>query len=104
MEQEEEALRSLIAYASQDGRVCPLPQQWNELWRMLPNRERAGAGWRPSLPLILAAWWDSSVQSKRERVTEHLHWAAKHGALSEIDAYLRGLAESEWLHEGEPPA
>ena len=102
--EDEEALRSLVAFACQDARVCPLPPQWNELWRMLPDRKRVGLGWQPALPLILAAWWESSVQSKRQRIVEHLNWAAEHGALPAVDAFLRGIAEDAWLHEGEGPA
>ena len=30
-----ETVESLIAYCSQDGRVCPQPVFWNELWEML---------------------------------------------------------------------
>jgi hypothetical protein len=101
---DEGALGSLIAFANQDSRVCPQPPQWNELWRMLPDRRRVGLGWQPGPPLILAAWWDSSVQSKRQRMVEHLTWAAENGALPEVDAFLRGLAEDAWLHERGGPA
>ena len=30
-----------------------------------------------------------------------LQWAAKHNALSEVAAFLRGLREDEWHHLGE---
>src|ERR1039457_2230279 len=33
--------------------------RWNTLWEMLPNRQRAGNGWEPGPPLILAAWGDT---------------------------------------------
>jgi hypothetical protein len=56
-----EKLSSLINYCSSDGRVCPLPMKWNELWEMLPGRKRVGDAWEPPLPLILAAWSESSA-------------------------------------------
>ena len=100
----QEQLNSLIAYGSENGRVCPLPVPWNELWEMLPERRREGFGWQPPLPLILAAWGNSSSEDKRQRLHEHLAWALAHGALNEVDAYLRGLSEDQWLHGGEWPA
>ena len=45
----------LIAYCRENSRVCPMPQRWNALWELLPNRKRVGGGWEPPLPLILAA-------------------------------------------------
>ena len=100
----DQLLHSLIEFATQSDRVCPIPPKWNELWKLLPDRHRVGAGWNPALPLILAAWWDTSAASKRQRMTEHLTWAAEHRALPEVNAFLRGLEESDWLHEGEAPA
>jgi len=38
---------------------------------------------------------------KMVRLAGHLQWAAKHNALSEVAAFLRGLREDEWLHLGE---
>jgi hypothetical protein len=68
---------------------------------MLPNRHRAGGGWEPPLPLILAAWADTPALLKLQRVEEHLRYAAAHGVLAEIDAFLRGLEEEEWAHLGD---
>ena len=50
-------LNDLLEFVRTNERVCPQPQRWNELWKMLPNRKRIGNGWDPPLPLILAAWW-----------------------------------------------
>jgi hypothetical protein len=97
-------LQALIIYAQSEGRVCPMPSQWNALWELLPDRSRVGYGWKPALPLILAAWWETSVVSKRQRLAEHIDWAAEHGALLEVEKFLRDLPEVHWLHEGEPPA
>jgi hypothetical protein len=35
---------------------------------------------------------------KMVRLAEHIQWAAKHNALPELAAFLRGLREDEWHH------
>jgi hypothetical protein len=61
------ALADLMTEASKDGRVCPQPMIWDQLWELLPDRHRVGAGWEPPLPLILAACWEASDSDKRSR-------------------------------------
>jgi hypothetical protein len=70
-----DTVESLVAYCRQDGRVCPQPPLWNELWEMLPNRQRVGSGWEPPLPLILAAWHTTPALSKMLRLEDHIRWA-----------------------------
>ena len=96
-----ESIESLITYCRENSRVCPMPQRWTALWDLLPNRTRVGAGWQPPLPLILGAWDDTPGMLKMLRLTEHIEWAADHGALELIAAFLRGLNEDEWLHLGD---
>ena len=96
-----ESVESLVAYCREENRVCPLPQRWNELWEMLPDRQRHGAGWEPALPLILAAWHDTPGTLKMLRLAEHIEWASQHGALEVVSKFLRGLAEDQWFHLGE---
>jgi hypothetical protein len=78
-----------------------MPQQWNTLWEMLPNRTKAGLSWQPALPLILAAWHDTPALLKMLRLKEHIDWAEQQGVLKEVDKFLRSLPESEWAHAGE---
>lgn len=85
-----EPLEQLLIYCRENGRVCPTPQQWNRLWEMLPDKRQHGARWEPSLPLILAAWWDPPGASKQERLESHLRWTAEHNALDEVANFLRG--------------
>jgi hypothetical protein len=94
-------LQQLLIYCRENGRVCPMPQHWNRLWEMLPNRSRRGVGWEPSLPLILAAWWEASDEAKQERLELHLRWATEHAVLDQVAAFLRSLPENEWHHRGE---
>lgn len=95
MTSEQDRLSALLEYVRADGRICPQPDQWNELWEMLPNKERIGFGWHPPLPLILAAW-DASAVEKMLRLQEHIEFAAAHGALESVDDYLRALPEDGW--------
>jgi hypothetical protein len=78
-----------------------MPQLWNKLYELLPDRKRAGGGWEPSLPLILAAWYDTPALPKMLRLTEHIEWAANHGILEVVDLFLRELREEDWYHIGE---
>ncbi|MCK9398987.1 MAG: hypothetical protein M0Q51_03185 [Bacteroidales bacterium] len=93
-----ETVESLIKYCQEDERICPMPIYWNKLWEKLKNRKRVDSGWEPSLPLILAAWWEASDMSKQARLYEHIKWADKQGQLDEISHFLRGLKEEEWFH------
>ena len=40
-----------------EGRICPLPQEWNELWQnFFKNGLENWGRWEPPQPLILPAW------------------------------------------------
>lgn len=86
----------LIAFSQAEGRVCPQGHHWAAFWELLPNRERVGSGWKPPLPLILAAWSFSSNDDKARRLREHILWAADHGALAEASQFLRSLPAAAW--------
>ena len=86
----------IIADAAEAGRVCPQPSLWNDLWNLLPDRRRVGNGWEPPLPLILAAWHDTSDASKRERFLLHLQWAEAHGAMDAVTNFLDSLKPNDW--------
>lgn len=88
-------LDSLLDYVRSEGRICPMPAQWNILWEMLPYRKRVGMGWEPALPLILSAW-DTPPSAKARRLEEHIRYAASHGVLDEVDQYLRSLTPQYW--------
>jgi len=94
-------LDQALEEAQKNGRVCPQPRKWNELYKLLPNKVRKGAGWEPALPLILAAWWDTPAMAKMARLREHIEWASEHGCLDIINAFMKNLKEDEWFHLGE---
>jgi len=92
-------LSSLLVYVKSEGRVCPMPTFWNDLWEMLPDRkQKSSGGWEPPLPLILAAWWDVPALPKMLRLAEHINYAAEHGVLDKVDAYLRALKPDQWAY------
>src|SRR5687768_12228450 len=94
-------LQDALAEVRKNGRICPMPQKWNELYQLLPNTKQSGdGGWQPALPLILAAWYEAPTMLKMIRLTEHLEWADKHGCIDRIYDFLVGLEESEWHHSG----
>ena len=94
-------LEQALEEAQKNDRVCPLPQRWNELYELLPDRARRGNSWEPALPLILAAWWDTAAMSKKIRFREHIEWASEHGCLDVIYAFMQNLKEEEWFHIGD---
>ena len=96
-----ENLEALLEYVSDNGRVCPLPNHWHQIWEMLPERRRAGGGWEPPVPLILGGWWESSDDEKRERLALHIRWALERGVFRDVNRSLRELTEDEWHHEGD---
>jgi hypothetical protein len=91
----------LLRYCQEKGRVCPMPDQWNALYEMLPDQRRVGGSWQPALPLILGAWHHTRARLKILRLEEHIDWADQHGVLDEVDRFLRSLPESEWAHIGD---
>ena len=92
-----EAVDRLIAYCRENNRVCPLPKAWQQLWEMMPEKKQTIGAWEPAVPLIGAAS-EAPVMLKMARLAEHIQWAAKHSALPEVAAFLRGLREDEWQH------
>ena len=92
-------LEEIMAEATKDGRVCLLPDLWNQLWKLLPNRRRQGGGWEPPLPLILGAWGHTSDSEKRKRFHLHLRWASEHGALDTVASLISNLKPKDWHTE-----
>ena len=97
-----ETVATLIAYCREKHRICPMPQKWNEMWEMLPEKKRKGAGWEPAPPpLILAAWHEAPGILKMARLQDHIKWADEHGDLEKISAFMRSLKEIDWFHIGD---
>jgi len=58
------SLKEVIIEATKNDRVCPMPEQWNRLYKLLPNRRIKGSGWELPVPLILASWHGHSIPFK----------------------------------------
>jgi len=89
-------LEELLHFVQSEGRICPEPGKWHELWEMLPDKKRVGNGWQPPLPLILAAWDNTSGIEKMLRLRQHIEYAAEKGILNVVDQYLRRLSKDHW--------
>jgi len=90
-------LDDLLAYVTKDGRICPEPGKWHELWEMLPDKHRVGSGWNPPLPLILVAWDHTCGLEKILRLKQHLEYAAEKGVLDQVELFLKNLTRDEWF-------
>lgn len=97
-----ETFETLWAYCTSNNRLCPMPPEWAELFRMLKNtKQQPNGGWEPSLPLILVAWHDTTPAEKQLRLEEHIQWAFDNNQIEEVGRYLRSLSENDWAHYGE---
>lgn len=93
--------QELIEFSRSNGRICPQPNRWNEMYQLLPNTRRVGNGWEPAPPLILAAWWDTPALPKMMRMEEHIRWADQHNAVLSVEDFLVALKEEDWHHFGD---
>ena len=97
-------LTDVLTEIERNGRVCPQPQKWNELYRLVPANPSAGTQSRLALPLILAAWWHTTPDEKRQRLREHVEWAAANHSIDRIHGFLVSLTEDDWVHTSDAPA
>ncbi len=88
-------------YCQYRDRICPKPDAWKKIWEMLPNKRKTGIGWEPPLPLILAAWNETSDIEKQERLAEHVRWSVLQGCYNVVANALLELPEENWHHRGE---
>jgi hypothetical protein len=93
-------LADVLDVIASSERVCPRPQKWSELFRLLPHTCPTS----PAVPLILGGWWHSTPMQKRQRLREHVEWAATHGALDVVSNFINSLQESDWVHLNEAPS
>lgn len=88
-------LETLVRESFINGRVCPIPEKWNELYKLVTRKTKAKD---LALPLILSAWWDSPDIMKELRFKEHLEYAYDNGLINEVKDFLSNLDETEWHH------
>lgn len=94
-----ETFETLWEYCTSNNRLCPTPMKWNDLFGMLKNtNQNPSGGSKPPLPLILAAWHDTTPLEKMLRFQKHIKWAFDNNQIEEIGKYLRSLPEEDWTH------
>ena len=49
-------LEQAFSEAQKNQRVCPQPRKWQELYALLPDKRRVGAGLEAALPLTQNNW------------------------------------------------
>lgn len=86
------ALEQLIEGMAQDGMVCPEPRTWDRLWRIMSE---LGTGSLP-LPLILAAWGQTTDCQKRERFVEQLATVDQANVRQELIQAVSDVGASQW--------
>jgi hypothetical protein len=73
------------------GRVQLRGKYWDGLYKLLPA---ASDGRKPPNPLILGGDIPDDHEGKRERMREHIEWAAAHGVLELVKDYLITLTRT----------
>jgi len=80
-----------------NNRICPKPQQWNKLWKIIQSKTDE----KISAPLILAAWWETTDEEKLGRFKYHLDTAENLNLLNDVQIFLQTLNETNWHHKEE---
>lgn len=88
----------VMAEARRFNRVCPLPEQWQQLYDLLPAKIISGGSSQPPPPISGPAWSATSAMPKRMCLRDHIEWAEHHGALEVVMLFLQSLPESQWHH------
>lgn len=88
-----ETVENLIAFCSQNNRVCPVLDQWEIMHRLLP----LGMNRWPVPPPQSA----TNDAERRALLREHIERAEESGGLNNIGTFLRNLQEDQWRHFGE---
>jgi hypothetical protein len=94
-------LDSAMLMARRNNRVCPRPERWNELTRLLPARRALRGNQPPPTPATGPAWAVTPSLTKRLCFREQIEWAEREGALEAVVSFMQSMSEDEWLHMGE---
>lgn len=87
-------LENLKQFCLSKNRVCPMPMYWTRLYEIIVREDKDTT---LPVPLILAAWSETTHLDKMVRLVEQLHYAERHGTLDEADSYLREMPLSHWF-------
>jgi hypothetical protein len=94
-------LDSAMLMARRNNRVCPRPERWNELSKLLPTRRTLRGSQQAPAAATGAAWAATPSLTKRLCFRGQIEWAEREGALETIMTFMQSMSEDEWLHMGE---
>jgi len=80
---------ALLDYCAMERRICPGPQAWHHMWKLLHARATDRKPLQPPAP-------NEPGNSLKWALVDHLLWADQLGMLDEVDQYLRGLGPDQW--------
>lgn len=79
------------------NRICPVEPQWIRLCSLL----RDAAGLEPPAAICGADARTTPKLTKRIRIRDQVEWAAQHGALHLLAAFIAEIPEDQWVHLGQ---
>ena len=94
-------LEACLTEARKNNRVCPQPAKWQQLYQMLRSKALQAPDVEPTPPILVPAWLETPPLTKRMCFREHVEWAAAHGCIEDVYAFLKRLPEQHWYHMGE---
>ncbi|MBI5277450.1 MAG: hypothetical protein HY854_13425 [Burkholderiales bacterium] len=90
------AVDEVLLLARKNNRVCPLPDEWQRIYQMLPDTPP-----RLVRPLVDRDWAQTSSLAKRMVLRDQIEWAASAGLLGHLRDLLAELPEESWHHMGQ---
>ncbi|TFY96699.1 hypothetical protein [Ramlibacter humi] len=92
---------TVMRLAREGDRICPLPAVWRRLYGLLPAVHDGDVVLRAPLPLDSIEWPRATDFFRQRRLRDQVDWAAEHGGLAQVHAFLSQLPEGDWHHLGE---
>jgi hypothetical protein len=87
-------LEQVVHEARRNNRVCPKPAKWQSMYALLAASATTAP--LPPPPLTGAVWEHTPAMPKRMCFIEHIEWAAAHGCLPAVHAFIKALGENDW--------
>ena len=90
--------QELINYIAVNGRVCPMPQKWMAIFRIISNELPPNK----LVPLILEAWNFTEDSEKQQRLIEQIEFAFSLGndEAEKFEKAIYALTDADW-HKGD---
>jgi len=95
------SIDAAMLVARRNNRVCPRPELWEELYRLLQSHQAALKAPKPPAPATGSAWAVTPSLTKRLCFREQVEWADRHGVLETVMQFMVRLDEAQWFHMGD---